>query len=38
VFDHIPPNWDDLLANIGKGKEKKKAKVIYQIKRDEANN
>lgn len=37
VYD-TPPNWDELLANIGKGKVKKKARVISRIERCEANN
>lgn len=38
VIDDSTPNWDDLLANIGKGKAKKKAKIIPRVGRDEANN
>lgn len=38
VVDDTPPNWDELLANIGKGKTKMKARVISKITRDEADN
>lgn len=37
-MDDTPPNWDELIANIGKGKEKKKARVISKITKDEADN
>lgn len=38
VLDDTPPNWDELLANIGKVKAKKKARFISKIERDEVNN
>lgn len=38
VVEDTPPNWDELLAKIGKDKGKKKARVISRIERDEASN
>lgn len=37
IVDDTPPKLDELLANIRKGKGKKKAKVISKIERDETN-
>lgn len=38
VVEDTPPNWDDLLAKLGKDKGKKKARVILRIEIDEENN
>lgn len=37
-MEDTPPNWDALLAKIGKDKGKKKARVISRIERGEAHN
>lgn len=37
-MEDTPPNWDELLAKIGKDKGNKKARVISKIERDTTNN
>lgn len=36
MVEDTPPNWDELLAKMGKIKDNKKARVILRIERDEA--
>lgn len=36
--EDTPPNWDELLAKIGKDKGKKKSWIISKIERDEESN
>lgn len=38
VVEDTPPNWDALLAKIGKDKGKKRARVISKVEMDEAHN